>query len=310
MCWRGCRRLPSVPLRQRGPCASVVLVSGVGGAWSPGPGPVWCQSGRCALGRCWGVSQVRSPWRAPVAGTSDGTQWWAGGHRTSEGRRPLSFLCPLSGCLRGAPAVVVRPPRPVGLAASQPGWGAPWRIGPVGRVAHAHVRGWCCHARRAVGGFEEFVSPPPVQVAGLLRVPLAALLRRSFPPAADWPVNPGVRHWTTWMHRLLPGGGPCGALPVALARLAWEWWGCGPARCKASGTGARDWRQTMPVGPGARWGPHGLCLHPRGRRLTVLRGVACGCGAGIGQGFSLPGAGLASRLSSARHEGCLGPTAA
>ena len=39
---------------------------------------------------------------------------------------------------------------------------------------------------------------------------------------------------------LLPGGGPCEALPVALARLAWEWWGCVPVRCGASLTGVRD----------------------------------------------------------------------
>ena len=111
------------------------------------------------------------------------------------------------------------------------------------------------------------------------------------------------------MHRLLPGGGPCGVLRVALARPAWEWWGCAPARYEASCTGAGDRRQMMSVGPAGRWGLHGLCLHPRERRLAVLRGVACGCGAGISRGSSLPDTNLASRPSSLGHEGCLGPTA-
>ena len=39
------------------------------------------------------------------------------------------------------------------------------------------------------GAFEGFVSPPPVRVAGRLRVPLAACPRRSVPPAAD-PLEP------------------------------------------------------------------------------------------------------------------------
>ena len=98
---------------------------GWGGAWSPGPGPAWCQSGRGALRWCQAVPQVRSPWRAPVAGTSDRTRRWAVSHWTSEGLRPLSFLRPLPGCLRRVPVVVVRPPRPGGFAASQPGRGAP-----------------------------------------------------------------------------------------------------------------------------------------------------------------------------------------
>ena len=68
----------------------------------------------------------------------------------------------------------------------------------------------------------------------------------------------------------------------------------------------------MSVGPAGRWGRHGLCPHPRGRRLAAPRGVACGCGAGIGQGSLFPGAGLASARrascpSSPGHEGCLGP---
>ena len=32
----------------------------------------------------------------------------------------------------------------------------------------------------------------------------------------------------SWTLRLLPGGGPCEALPVGHALLAWEWWGCAP----------------------------------------------------------------------------------
>ena len=39
--WRGCRRAPSVPRRGRDPCSSAAVAGGVGGAWSPGPGPVW-----------------------------------------------------------------------------------------------------------------------------------------------------------------------------------------------------------------------------------------------------------------------------
>ena len=70
----------------------------------------------------------------------------------------------------------------------------------------------------------------------------------------------------------------------------------------------------MPVGPAGPWGLHSLCPHPRGRRLAAPQGVACGCGAGIGQGSSLPGAGRAfarraSGPSSPGHQGCLGPTA-
>ena len=163
-----------------------------------------------------------------------------GVHRTPEGQRLLSFLRPLPGRLRRAPGVVVRPPRLGGLAASQPGWGALWCIGPVGRSAAARVRGGCCHGRLAGGDSEGFVPPRPVWVAGLLRVPLAACPRRSVFSAANRPVTLGGRRRTSWMHRLLPGGGPCGALPVALAWLAWEFWGCASARCGASWTGAGD----------------------------------------------------------------------
>ena len=38
------------------------------------------------------------------------------------------------------------------------------------------------------------------------------------------------------------------------------------------------------------------------------RGMACGCGSGIGQGSLLPGAGLACRPSSLGYEGCLIPS--
>ena len=39
---------------------------------------------------------------------------------------------------------------------------------------------------------------------------------------------------------LLPGGGPCEALPAACARLAWQWWGCAPVPCGASWIGVGD----------------------------------------------------------------------
>ena len=116
------------------------------------------------------------------------------------------------------------------------------------------------------------------------------------------------------MHCLLPGGGPCGALPVALPRPARKWWGCASAQRGASWTGAGDWRQMTFVGPAGRWGLHGLCPPPWERRLAAPRGLACGCGAGIGQGSLLPDAGLASARrasppSSPGYEACLGPTA-
>ena len=41
----------------------------------------------------------------------------------------------------------------------------------------------------------------------------------------------------SWTLRLLPAGGLCEALPVAPARLVWEWWGCAPNRCGALWTG-------------------------------------------------------------------------
>ena len=159
------------------------------------------------------------------------------------------------------------------------------------------------------GDFKGFVPPPPVRVAGLLRVPLATRPRRSVPPVADRPLTPGGRRRTSWTHCLLLDGAQCGALPVALPRPAWEWWGCVSARCEAAWNGAGDRRQMMYVGPVCCCGLHGLCPPPRGRRLAVLRGVSCSCRAGIGQGSLLPGASLAPRPSSPGHEGCLGPTA-
>ena len=113
----------------------------------------------------------------------------------------------------------------------------------------------------------------------------------------------------SWTHRPLPGGGLCGALTVALARPAWEWRGCATAWCGASWTGAGDWRQMMSVGAAGLLGLHGLCPYPRGRQLAVPRGVACGCGAGIGQGSLLSGDGQACRPSSLGYEGCLSPSA-
>ena len=61
---------------------------GWGGAWSPGPGPVWCQLGRGALW-CQGVPQARFSWRAPVAGAWNRMRRWAVSHRISEVRRSL-----------------------------------------------------------------------------------------------------------------------------------------------------------------------------------------------------------------------------
>ena len=98
-------------------------------------------------------------------------------------------------------------------------------------------------------------------------------------------------------------------LPVVLARPALEWWGSGPARCGASGTGARDRRQMMSVRPAGRWGFGGLCRYPRGRRLAVLREAVCGCGAGTGQGSLSLGAVLACRAAPLGCKGCLGPSA-
>ena len=93
-----------------------------------------------------------------------------------------------------------------------------------------------------------------------------------------------------------------------------RWAGFGMVRmCVRSVRGLLDWRRDrqrmMSVGRAGRCGLHGLCLPPRGRRLDVLRGLACSCSAGIGQGSLLPGAGLACRPLSMGYEGCLGPSA-
>ena len=75
-----------------------------------------------------------------------------------------------------------------------------------------------------------------MQTVGRLRVPLAVCPRRAVPPAAGRPPTLKGRRRTSWTSRRLPSGGPCEALPVALARLAWEWWGCAPVQCVASWT--------------------------------------------------------------------------
>ena len=93
--------------------------------------------------------------------------------------------------LSQGPFVVVRPPRPGGLAASQLGWGAPWRMGPVGRVAGACVPGRCPHALLSGRGFEGFVPPSPVRAAGRLRVPLAVCPRRAVPHGSGPVADPG-----------------------------------------------------------------------------------------------------------------------
>ena len=222
MWWRGCRRPPSVLCRQRGPCSCVVVAWGVGGEWSPGPGPVWCQSGRGALGWCQGVPQARSPGRAPVL--ANRTWQWAVSHRISEGRRCLLFPCLLLGRTRLALVVAVRPSCPSGLAALWLGWGTPWCTGRVGWVAGACVRDRCHRALLARGGgVGGFVPPPPVPAVGRRRVPLAVCPWHAVPPAAGRPPTLGGRQRTSWTFSLLPDRGRCGALPVALARLAWEW---------------------------------------------------------------------------------------
>ena len=154
------------------------LVWGVGGAWSPGLGRLWCRSGRCALGWCQGVPQGHSPWRAPVAGASNRKRRWAVSHRISEGCRCLSFLRPLLGPPRRAPVVGVRPPRPGGFAVLQLGWGTPWCTGPVGWVAGARVEDRCRRALLA-GGALRGLSPHP---------PFGPLVGRGAP----WPCVRGV----------------------------------------------------------------------------------------------------------------------
>ena len=57
-------------------------------------------------------------------------------------------------------------------------------MGPLGRVGGAGVRGRCRHPLRGWGGVEGVAPPPPIRAVRLLRVPLAACLRRAFPPVA------------------------------------------------------------------------------------------------------------------------------
>ena len=158
-------------------------------------------------------------------------------HLTPEGLRSLLFLRPLLGRLHRAPVVAVRPPRPGGLAALLLGWGTPWCTGPVGRVAGARARDRCHCVPLAAGGVWRVVPPPSVQADGRPRVPLAVCPWRAVPPVAGRPPTLGRRWRMSWTLCLLPGGGPCEALPVALAWLASKWWGCAPVRCGASWTG-------------------------------------------------------------------------
>ena len=192
-------------------------------------------------------------------------------------------------------------PRPFGCVAARGGGGA-WRRGAVGWVAGARVWGRCQRALLAGGGFEGFVPPTPVRAVGQPRVPLAVCPRRAVPTVAGQP--PILRGM-----RLLPGGGLCGELPVALARLACEWWGCAPVRCGASWTGVGDRWRMISVGRWGPWGLHGLSPYPPGRRLAVLQEAACGCGPGTGQGSLSPAAVLACRPAPLGCEGCLSPSA-
>ena len=147
------------------------------------------------------------------------------------------------------------------------------------------VSGTCVIAPRLRGGgVERFVPPAPVRAVGRPRVPLAVCTWRAVPPAAGRPPTLGGRRRTSWTLCLLPGGSLSRGLPVGLARLAWEWWGCAPVWCGASWTSVGDRWQMMSAGRWGRWGLHGLCPKPRGRRLAVLQEEACGCGAASGQG--------------------------
>ena len=166
----------------------------------------------------------------------------------SEGRRSLGFLRPLLGRSLRAPVVAVRPPRPGGSVVLQLGWGTPWCMGRGGRVAGARARDRC-HRAPLLGGALGGLSPHPL---------CRPLVCRGSP----WPCVRGVLSPRRRAGRrprevgggragrsvLLPGGGPCEALPVALARLAWERWGCAPVRCGASWTGVGDRWQMMSVG--------------------------------------------------------------
>ena len=184
-------------------------------------------------------------------------------------------------------------------------------MGQVGRLAGARVWGGGLSSRPACGGGGA--------LRGLSSHPLFGPLVRCGSP---WPCVRGVplslvegrlstlggRRRTSWTHRLLPAGGLCGALPVVLVQPAWEWWGCAPARCGPSWTGARDGRQMMSAGLAGRWGLHGFCPWSRARRLNVLREAVCGCCAETGQGSLSPGADLARRPAPLGCKGCLGPS--
>ena len=65
----------------------------------------------------------------------------------------------------------------------------------------------------------------------------------------------------------------------------------------------------MPFGRGGRWDLHGLCPYSRGRRLTVPREAACGCGGGSSQGSVSPTAAPACLLAPLRSEDCPSPSA-
>ena len=169
-----------------------------------------------------------SLWRASVAGAFGGLRRWAVGHRTPEGPRSLSFLRPLLGCSRRAPVVAVHPPRPGSLAVLQLGWGTPWCTGPVGWADGARVWARCHRALHAGGGVGGVASSPLVQAFGRPRIPLAACPWLAVPPAVGRLPTLGVRWRMSRTLRLLLGGGPCEALPVTLARLAWESLGCAP----------------------------------------------------------------------------------
>ena len=146
----------------------------------------------------------------------------------------MSFLRPLLGRSRSPPVVAVRPPRPGSLAVLQVGWGTPWCTGLVGQVAGARVRDQC-HRAPLAGGVLGGLSPQfLVQAFGRRRVTLAVCPWRAVPPVASRPPTLGGRWQMSWTLRLLPGGRPCGALPVARARLAWEWWECALVWCGAS----------------------------------------------------------------------------
>ena len=183
-------------------------------------------------------------------------------HRTPEGRRSPSFLPPLLGCWSRAPVVAVRPPHPSSLAVLQLGWGTSSCTGPVGRVAGARVRDRCYRAPLPGGGVEGGCPPTPCagrwSAAGPLGCVSAACCSLGSGPAAD----PGreaaaeldVPSAAWWVS--------VEALPVALARLAWECWGCAPVWCGASWNGVRDPWHMMSVSRCGHGDLHGLWPYP------------------------------------------------